>query len=344
MTDVSKYTRQTVTEVRSWVPGKLFSLRVTRDPAFVFKAGQFARVGLPGTALPGAAAGNPAASDATAAPDAPGTSAASPTGAASATADAAPTLWRAYSMVSGPLEDALEFFSIVVPEGEFSPRLARLREGDSLYIEKNPYGFLTIDRFFPTQAAPAGQDIDATGAAPTASEATPSGGTTPAMSAMLAAPDLTRTQPDLWLLATGTGLSAYLSILRDPATWTSFRRIIVVHGVRHAEELAYREEIESWSSLPEFAAIHRADPRKLIYLAIATREALPGMPSERLTTLIADGRLEQLAGERLDPKLAKVMLCGNPAMLSAARKLLGEMGFAPGRRGIPGNLAVENYW
>jgi len=292
MTDVSKYTRQTVTEVRSWVPGKLFSLRVTRDPAFAFKAGQFARVGLPGA-------------DATA-------------------PDGAPTLWRAYSMVSGPLEDALEFFSIVVPEGEFSPRLAQLRAGDSLYIEKNPYGFLTIDRFFPAAPEPAGAQPEP-------------------LSDPLSAPQ-PDAPPDLWLLATGTGLSAYLSILRDPATWTSFRRIIVVHGVRHAEELAYREEIESWSSLPEFAAIHRADPRKLIYLAIATREALPGMPSERLTTLIADGRLEQLAGERLDPKKAKVMLCGNPEMLAAARKLLGEMGFAPGRRGIPGNLAVENYW
>lgn len=330
MTDVSKYTRQTVTEVRSWVPGKLFSLRVTRDPAFVFKAGQFARVGLPGAALPGT--GLPGAASDT--PDA---------NAAGTTTDGAPTLWRAYSMVSGPLEDALEFFSIVVPEGEFSPRLAQLREGDSLYIEKNPYGFLTIDRFFPAQTAQAEQNTDAADAAPAAALATPPG-STPAAGATLAATDLTQTQPDLWLLATGTGLSAYLSILRDPATWTSFRRIIVVHGVRHAEELAYREEIESWSSLPEFAAIHRADPRKLIYLAIATREALPGMPSERLTTLIADGRLEQLAGERLDPKKAKVMLCGNPEMLAAARKLLGEMGFAPGRRGIPGNLAVENYW
>ncbi|OZI30452.1 ferredoxin--NADP(+) reductase [Bordetella genomosp. 10] len=298
MTDVSKYTRQTVTEVRNWVPGKLFSLRVTRDPAYVFKAGQFARVGLP------------AADD----PDGP------------------PTLWRAYSMVSGPLEDALEFYSIVVPEGDFSPRLAQLRVGDSLYVEKNPYGFLTIDRFFPAQPA-AAQAADAADAAP-AVEAAPAGGAT------LAADR----KPDLWLLATGTGLSAYLSILRDPATWTSFRRIILVHGVRRAEELAYREEIEGWSRQPEFAAIHRADPRKLIYRAIATREALPGMPSERLTTLIADGRLEQLTGESLDPRHAKVMLCGNPEMLSAARKLLGEMGFAPGRRGIPGNLAVENYW
>ena len=52
----------------------------------------------------------------------------------------------------------------------------------------------------------------------------------------------------------------------------------------------------------------------------------------------------ELAGQRLDPAQAKVMLCGNPDMLADARKLLGERGFKPGRRGIPGNLAVENYW
>ena len=265
MTD-SKYTRQTVTQVHTWVPDKLFSLRVTRDPAFQFKAGQFARVGLP-------AADDP---------------------------DGAPTLWRAYSMVSAPHEDGLEFYSIVVPDGLFSPRLARLRAGDALYIEKNPFGFLTIDRFVP--------------------------------------------EGDLWLLATGTGLSAYLSILRDPATWRAFRRIVLVHGVRAASELAYADEIRQWPGQPAYADYFRQDPRKLVYLPIATRETLPGMPQARLTTLIADGRLEQLAGEPLDPQRAKVMLCGNPAMLADARKLLSERGFAPGRRGIPGNLAVENYW
>lgn len=265
MTD-TKYTRQTVTHVHTWVADKLFSVRVTRDPSFDFKAGQFARVGLPEA-------------------DAP---------------DAAPTIWRAYSMVTAPHEDGLEFYSIVVPEGLFSPRMARLQVGDPLYIEKNPFGFLTIDRF-------------------------PPGG-------------------DLWLLATGTGLSAYLSILRDPATWQSFERIILVHGVRTAAELAYRDEILAWPDRPGFAPYFRQDPRKLVYLPIATREALPGAPQARLTTLIADGRLEQAAGAALDPERAKVMLCGNPAMLADARKLLGERGFKPGRRGIPGNLAVENYW
>ena len=47
MTDDSKYTRQTVTQVHTWVPDKLFSVRVTRDEAYTFQPGQFARVGLP---------------------------------------------------------------------------------------------------------------------------------------------------------------------------------------------------------------------------------------------------------------------------------------------------------
>ena len=136
MTDDSKYTRQTVTQIHTWVPDKLFSVRVTRDDAYTFLPGQFARVGLPGA-------------------DAP---------------DGPPTLWRAYSMVSAPQESGLEFYSIVVPDGLFSPRMAQLRPGDALYVEKTPYGFLTLERFAP-------------------------GG-------------------DLWLLASGTGLSAYLSILR----------------------------------------------------------------------------------------------------------------------------------
>jgi len=38
------------------------------------------------------------------------------------------------------------------------------------------------------------------------------------------------------------------------------------------------------------------------------------------------------------------MLCGNPAMVTDLRAMLGARGFAAGRRGVAGNLAVENYW
>ncbi|HLU20753.1 MAG TPA: ferredoxin--NADP reductase [Pusillimonas sp.] len=270
-----KYTRETVLEVRSWVPGKLLSIVTTRSPAFDFVAGQFARLGLPADDTP----------------------------------HAAPTIWRAYSMVTAPHQrEHMEFYSIVVPEGEFSPRLAALKVGDAIYVDKTAFGFLTLERF-----------------APEADISRISGG-------------------DLWLLATGTGLSAYLSLLHDPATWKAFDNIVLIHGVRQVEELAYRDQILHWveHGHPQLAGSSR--PAKLRYLPIPTREPFGNMPQARLTQLIQNGQLEELAGLDLDPDRSKVMLCGNPDMLTEARALLKPRGFAVGRRGNPGNLALENYW
>lgn len=265
MSDLN-YTSETITEIIEWVPGKLFSFATTKPPGFQFTAGQFARLGLP---------------------DQPGD-------------NAEPSIWRAYSMVTAPHQPGLAFYSIVVPDGEFTTRLINLSVGDTIHINSTSFGFLTLDRF-------------------------EAGG-------------------DLWLLATGTGLSAYLSMLQDPDTWHRYQRIILVHGVRQAEELAYREQLTAWAAngLP---GTDCAKPRAgLTYLPIATRDALPGKPQARITALIDDGRLEELAECRLDPAVSKVMLCGNPDMLKDARKLLTDRGFAVGRRGIPGNMAVENYW
>ena len=103
-----KFTRQTLTEVRSWSPS-LFSLRCSRDAAFRFRAGQFARLGVR------KASGC--------------------------------IVWRAYSMVSAPHDEQLEFFSIVVPGGEFTSELSRLQVGDELLVERQAFGFLTLDRF-----------------------------------------------------------------------------------------------------------------------------------------------------------------------------------------------------
>src|SRR5690606_8844095 len=115
---------------------------------------------------------------------------------------------------------------------------------------------------------------------------------------------------DLWLLATGTGLSAYLSMLQDPETWTTFDNIFLVHGVRSVQELAYRDEIDHWVrvGLPQLAG--RPDQARLSYLPIPTREAFRDMPQARLTRLIEDGRLEKLAGRELDAEKSKIMLCG----------------------------------
>src|SRR5690606_5151701 len=126
----------------------------------------------------------------------------------------------------------------------------------------------------------------------------------------------------LWMLATGTGLSAYLPMLDDPQTWARFERIILVHGVRTADELAYQEDIA------RFAKAHAQRDGQFTYLPVTSREKQAGNPQGRVTTLIENGELERLIGAHLDPETARVMLCGNPAMVKDARALLGQRGFA----------------
>ena len=47
----------------------------------------------------------------------------------------------------------------------------------------------------------------------------------------------------LWLISTGTGLAPFLSILRTETPWRRFRKVVLVHAVRYAYELTYREVI-----------------------------------------------------------------------------------------------------
>lgn len=207
-------------------------------------------------------------------------------------------------MVTHPREDVLEFLSVTVPQGQFSPRMAALQPGDSIWVENTPFGFLTLDRFVDGET--------------------------------------------LWLICTGTGLSAYIPMLRDDLTWDRFKKIILVHGVRTQDELAYRDEM-----MALMARYNVGDDKRLVYLAATSRQdwpasspdgVAPGVTAQRIPTALMNTTLESVAGKTLDPTTDRVMLCGNPEMVTVMRKHLAERGFAAGRRGIPGNLAVENYW
>ena len=252
-----KFTRQRLLEVQTLTPS-LFTLRTTRDPGFRFTAGQFARLGVR-----------------------------KPSGS---------IVWRAYSMVSAPHDEFLDFFSIVVPDGEFTSELSRLKVGDELLIDKQAFGFLTLDRF------PDGRD--------------------------------------LWLLATGTGLAPFLSILQGFEAWERFERIILVYSVREARELAYQQLI---AELPQREYLEGLG-HKLTYLPVVTREQVPGALSGRITQLIETGELERAADLELTPEHSRIMLCGNPQMIEDTRQLLKtrDLNLALTRR--PGQVAVENYW
>ena len=108
MNKQEKYTEEKITFIKQWTD-HLFSFRTTRNPAFKFIPGQFARLGVDG--LEGK------------------------------------QVWRPYSIVSADYDEELEFYSIIVPDGEFTQRLKDLKVGDKLYVDKTNYGLLTTDRF-----------------------------------------------------------------------------------------------------------------------------------------------------------------------------------------------------
>lgn len=139
----------------------------------------------------------------------------------------------------------------------------------------------------------------------------------------------------LWMLATGTGLGPYVSLLRTPGALDRYRRVIVVHSVRLAAELAYRDEIE---------ALAAASDGRMTYLPVVTREAGATPLSGRIPALIADGTLAQFAQTPLDAATGRVMVCGNPDFTTDMRALLNERGFLPCRRGNAGSMLFEKYW
>jgi ferredoxin--NADP+ reductase len=140
---------------------------------------------------------------------------------------------------------------------------------------------------------------------------------------------------DLWLVSTGTGLGPFLSILRSGMCWERFEQVRLVHGVRYAADLSYRD------TLLELARDHAGQFR---YLPIVSREEAPGALRGRITEALIDGRLERAAGREIAAESAQVMLCGNPEMVREIQAGLRERGLQRCRRGHPGQITVENYW
>ena len=152
--------------------------------------------------------------------------------------------------------------------------------------------------------------------------------------------DQLATGRELWMLASGTGLGPFVSILRGATVWRDFERLIVVHSVRRSSELAYRDELQA---LADEHAVAGGRAR-LSYLPVVTREAGATPLAARIPELLADGRLEEAAGRPLRVEASRLMVCGNPEMALALRQALGARGFATSRRGVPGQMAFEKYW
>ncbi|AEG92479.1 candidate ferredoxin--NADP reductase (Flavodoxin reductase) [Ramlibacter tataouinensis TTB310] len=142
----------------------------------------------------------------------------------------------------------------------------------------------------------------------------------------------------LYLLSTGTGLAPFMSIVRDPATYEKFEQVVLVHGVRQKDELAYHDLLVE--HLPAHELLGDLVSSQLRYYPTVTRESYRNMG--RVTDLIESGKLfADLGLPPLSAEEDRVMICGSPAMLRDLRHMLEGRGFAEGNTSRPGAFVIE---
>ncbi|MCW5235742.1 ferredoxin--NADP reductase [Verminephrobacter eiseniae] len=142
----------------------------------------------------------------------------------------------------------------------------------------------------------------------------------------------------LYLLATGTGVAPFLSLIRDPDTYEKFEQVILVHGVRAVKELAYHDYLAQ--ELPRHELLGEMVRRQFRYYPTVTRE--PFRHQGRPTTVIDSGQLARdLDLPALSPMQDRVMICGSPEMLRDLKQMMRERGFNEGNTSKPGDFVIE---
>ena len=239
--------KEQVTWVHHW-SDRTFSFKTTRSQSFKFHAGEFAMIGLNVEGK---------------------------------------NILRAYSMVSPPWSEELEFLSIKIADGELTSRLQHIQVGDEVVIAPKATGTLRNDALLK-------------------------GG-------------------ELWLLATGTGLAPFMSLIRDLETLETWSKIHIVHSVRDSDDLAYHNDLSTaFKDHPQDGELHEMVVELLDYKPIIT-----GRGDKRITTQLEIGELP------IDVVNDKVMLCGNMEFNQQVAAWCEQHGMKEGSLREPGQYIIE---
>lgn len=202
---------------------------------------------------------------------------------------------RAYSIVNAPGSDFIEVLAVSVADGQLSPNLQQLTVGELIDVSPKATGFMTLDEI-PVSSSEGKQ---------------------------------------LWLMATGTAVGPFISMLDTLEPWSRFEKVILVYGVREVKDLAYLEKLEQ---------MELRYPEQFKLVLSVTREQYPGSMSCRISTGLQSGEVEKIAGVIISPEESQVMLCGNPEMVRDANNILLERGLTKNLRRKPGQITQEKYW
>lgn len=149
----------------------------------------------------------------------------------------------------------------------------------------------------------------------------------------------------LFLIASGSGLGPFVSMLNENSIWEQFPNIILIHSVKYENELAY------YYDLSQYVA---PDNKLFIYVPIATRGISPyvhinGLSSElrftdRITSIISHDELDLVVNQHISKDNSSFMLCGNPEMVREIRSLLENKQYELAKVKVQGHIAIESYW
>ena len=140
---------------------------------------------------------------------------------------------------------------------------------------------------------------------------------------------------NIWMLATGTAIGPYLSILKTKDSWDKFKKVVLVHAVRYKKELTYQDTINT---------LKEEYKDRFIYITYVSREDSEYSLKGRIPKDIGNGVLEKKADLKMKSDNTHVMICGNPEMLKDTTVELKKIGLKKHRRNSPGHITTENYW
>jgi len=139
------------------------------------------------------------------------------------------------------------------------------------------------------------------------------------------------------MVATGTGVAPFVSMLRDERLAERVGRVALLHGARTTLDLAYHDEL---------TRLAERNPA-IRYVPILSREsgdsAWAGLRG-RVQSVLVGTRFEQLAGFAIDAATTHVMLCGNPEMIRDVTARMESRGMRIHRKREPGTIHAERYW
>lgn len=236
-----------VTWVHHW-SDRTFSFKCTRNQSFRFAAGEFAMIGL---------------------------------------MHEGKRIVRAYSVVSPPWSEELEFLSIKIQDGELTSKLQHIEVGSEIIIMPKCTGTLVNSALIK-------------------------GG-------------------ELWMLATGTGLAPFMSLIRDLETLETWSKIHIVHSVRNEKDLAYYNDLNSAFKMhPQDGELHEMVADVLDYQPIITGQGQPRITQQLETNML-----------KINTQKDKIMVCGNLEFNHQIAEWCRNQTMIEGSLREPGTFVIE---